>query len=45
MLTILLQRKFSYVVANVDGVPAWVLGWLVHILPDRAADFVMKQFS
>lgn len=34
-----------YMVANVDGVPAWVLGWLVHICPDRFADFIIKQFS
>lgn len=36
---------YRYMVANVDGVPAWVLGWVVHICPDRFADFVVKQFS
>lgn len=35
----------SYIVANVNGVPAWVLGWLVWVCPDRLADFIMKRFS
>lgn len=34
--------KTRYTVANVDGVPAWVLGWVADVCPDRFADFIMK---
>lgn len=39
------QHQRRYIVANVNGVPAWVLGWLVWACPDRVADFIMKRFS
>ena len=34
-----------YVVANVNGIPAVCLSWLVWICPDGLADFIMKKFS
>lgn len=37
--------KTKYIVANVNGVPAWCLGWLVWICPDRFADAIMKHFT
>lgn len=37
--------KTRYIVANVNGIPAFWLGWLVWICPDRLADFIMGFFS
>ncbi|TFJ86156.1 hypothetical protein NSK_002364 [Nannochloropsis salina CCMP1776] len=34
-----------YIVANVSGIPAFWLGWLVWLCPDRLADFIMGKFS
>jgi len=32
--------EVRYVVANVDGTPAWVLHWVMWLLPERAADAI-----
>lgn len=37
--------KTRYIVANVNGIPAFLLGWLVWVCPDGLADFIMKKFS
>lgn len=37
--------KTRYIVANVSGIPAFWLGWLVWVCPDRLADFIMGFFS
>jgi len=34
------QPKTRYVVANVGGIPAWILRKVIAILPDRAADLL-----
>lgn len=34
-----------YIVANVSGISAFWLGWLVWFCPDRLADFIMTFFS
>jgi NAD(P)-dependent dehydrogenase (short-subunit alcohol dehydrogenase family) len=35
--------KSRYVVASVNGIPAWVLGWLMWALPDRLRDFFIEH--
>ena len=36
---ILLQVR--YVVANADGVPAWIVIWVMWLLPERAMDALL----
>ena len=40
---ILLQVR--YVVANVDGTPAWVLIWIQWLLPERAWDALVLAIA
>lgn len=35
--------KSRYVVASVNGIPAWIMGWLMWALPDRMRDFLMEH--
>jgi NAD(P)-dependent dehydrogenase (short-subunit alcohol dehydrogenase family) len=34
--------KTRYVVANVSGMPAWIVAYLVKYLPDRVVDFLFN---
>ena len=36
--------KTRYVVANVGGIPAWVLTTIAYVLPDRLRDMVIMKF-
>lgn len=40
-LNVILQSR--YVVANVHGLPAWLVAKLFWLLPDRAADALMAK--
>lgn len=35
--------KTRYVVASVNGSPAWAIGWLFWVAPDRLKDFLIKN--
>jgi len=37
------RPRTRYVVANVNGVPAWAYGWLAWLLPDRLQDRVVLR--
>lgn len=34
-----------YVVASVNGTPAWVIGWVLWALPDRSKDLILKKMG
>lgn len=39
------RPRTRYVVANVNGVPAWCYAWLAWLLPDRLQDLAVRRAS
>ena len=36
-----IRLQVRYVVANADGVPAWIVIWVMWLLPERAMDALL----
>ncbi|GMH68966.1 hypothetical protein TrRE_jg9451 [Triparma retinervis] len=39
------KPKTRYIVANYFGLPAWILGWVHYVLPDRVEDLLITTIS